>query len=129
MIRSNLKEIIAEMKEKGTFKNIDKLTSDFTYEDLVKIVIFQMKENINSIKANKFKFNFKIEGKLNKNLVNETLTLNQKFDLVEVNAQINCHFSVVNLSSDLSCNFDANKFKDVKTFSFKTAEINTKDNE
>ena len=130
LIRSNLKEIIAEMKEKGTFKNIDKLTSDFTYEDLIKIVIFQMKENINNIKANKFKFNFKIEGQLNKKLATETLTLNQKFDLVEVNAQINCDFSVkADLSSDLSCNFDANKFKDVKTFSFKTAEINTKDND
>ena len=128
--KSNLNEMVADMKEKGTFQNIAKTTSDFTYEDLIKIVIFQMKEKIDSIKATDFKFNFKIEGTLNKDIISETITLKREFDLAEVDTKANCEFTIrTDLTADLSCNFDVNNHKDIKTFSFKTAQVNTEDNE
>jgi hypothetical protein len=128
--KSNLNEMVADMKEKGTFQNIAKTTSDFTYEDLIKIVIFQMKEKIDSIKATDFKFNFKIEGTLNKDIISETITLKREFDLAEVDTKANCEFTIrPDLTADLSCNFDVNNHKDIKTFSFKTAQVNTEDNE
>ena len=128
--KSNLNEMVADMKEKGTFDNLEKTTSDFTYEDLIKIVIFQMKEKIDSIKATDFKFNFKIEGTLNKDIISETITLKREFDLAEVDTKANCEFTIrTDLTADLSCNFDVNNHKDIKTFSFKTAQVNTEDNE
>lgn len=120
--KSNLNEMVADMKEKGTFDNLEKTTSDFTYEDLIKIVIFQMKEKIDSIKATDFKFNFKIEGTLNKDIISETITLKREFDLAEVDTKANCEFTIrPDLTAELSCDFDANNHKDIKTFSFKTA--------
>ena len=128
--KSNLNEMVAEMKEKGTFEKVDKTTSDFTYEELMKIVIFQMKQKIDSIKANDFKFNFKIDGTLNKDIISETTTLKREFDLAEVDTKANCEFTIrTDLTADLSCDLDVNNYKDVKTFSFKTSQINTDDNE
>ena len=129
-IRSNLNDLVADMKEKGTLSQITKTTSDFTYEDLIKIVIFQMNQKIDSIEANKFKFNFKIEGTLNKNIVTEKVTLTKDFDLIEIDKKANCRFTInPDSSADLSCELDVKDYKDIKTFSFKTAEINTEKND
>ena len=51
------------------------LESSFTYEDLMKIVIFQMNEKIENIQADDFKFNFKIDGKLSKDITQKEITI------------------------------------------------------
>ena len=54
--KSNLKELVIEIKEKiGDLSKLENIKeSNFTYEDLIKIVIFQMNENITNITANDF---------------------------------------------------------------------------
>ena len=130
--KSNLNELVAEIKEK--LGDLDKLTniqeSSFTFEDLMKIVVFQMNDKIDSIKANKFKFNFKIDGKLNKEITQTEITLEREFELAEVDTKANCVFRIgLNKTADLSCDLNVKDHKDIKTFSFKTAQINTDTNE
>ena len=129
--QSNLGEIVNTMKEKGELANLEtKTESTFTIEDLVKIVIFQMKDNILNISANDFKFDFNIEGTLNKEI---TLTkpIETNFELSEIEKNATCKFSVGTnkLDADLNCNLDVKDYKNIETFSFKTAQIITEDNE
>ena len=128
--KSNLAQIVNEMKVSGELERLEtKTQSDFTIEDLVKIVIFQMKDNIFNISANDFKFNFNIEGTLNKEIVLPKPIVND-FELSEIEKNATCKFSVgENKAANLSCNLDVNNYKNIPTFSFKTAEIKTKDNE
>ena len=130
--KSNLNELVTEIKEKlgdlGKLENITK--SSFTYENLIKIFIFQMNENITNIKAKDFKFNFKIEGKLSKNITKTELNIEKEFELSEIEAKANCIFKIgLDQNADLSCDLNVEKYKNIKTFSFKTSQINTEDNE
>ena len=130
--KSNLNELVAEIKIKiGDLENLENvLESSFTFEDLMKIVIFQMTDEIDSIKANKFKFNFQINGKLNKEITQEEIIINREFELAEVDTRANCNFRIgLNKIADLSCDLNVQDHKDIKTFSFKTAQINTDTNE
>ena len=129
--KSNLGEIVNTMKENGELERLEtKTESTFTIEDLVKIIIFQMKDNILNISANDFKFNFNIEGTLNKEI---TLTkpIETDFQLSEIEKNATCKFSVGTnkLDANLSCNLDVKDYKNIETFSFKTAQIITEDNE
>ena len=128
--KSNLAQIVNEMKVSGELERLEtKTQSDFTIEDLVKIVIFQMKDNIFNISANDFKFNFNIEGTLNKEIVLPNPIV-KDFELSEIEKNATCKFSVgENKAANLSCNLDVNNYKNIPTFSFKTAEIKTEDNE
>lgn len=127
---SNLNDFVKELKEENKFNEIEKTQPSFTYEDLIKIVIFQMKEKIESIQAKDYKFDFKIEGSLNKPITSEKIKLERQFDLAEISTKVKCVFNVeVDSKADLSCNFDVSNYKDIKTFSFKTSQINTEDNE
>ena len=104
------------------------LESSFTYEDLEKIVVFQMNEKIVNISANDFKFKFTIEGKLNKDITSDEVT--REFELSEIDTKANCKFSIKsNKEASLSCDLNVEKHKDIETFSFKTAEIKTDKNE
>jgi len=106
------------------------LESSFTYEDLMKIVIFQMNERIENIQADDFEFNFKIDGKLSKDITQNEITIKKEFELSEVDTKANCVFRIgLNKIADLSCDLNVENHKDIKTFSFKTSQINTDDNE
>ena len=89
-----------------------------------------MKDNILNISANDFKFNFNIEGTWNKEI---TLTkpIETGFQLFEIEKNATCKFSVGTnkLDADLNCNLDVKDYKNIETFSFKTAQIITEDNE
>ena len=130
--KSNLNELIAEIKEElGDLEKLEnKLEPSFTFEDLMKIVIFEMNEKIKNIKAKKYKFNFKIEGKLNKDITQKEITIKREFELSEIDNKADCTFTIgLNKTADLSCNLNVEKHKDIKTFSFKTSQINTDNNE
>ena len=127
--KSNLGELVSEIKEE--LGDLGRLTevevSDFTIANLTRIVIFQMNEKIENITANDFKFQFKIEGKLNKDITQATI--NQEFALSEVDTKASCIFTIgLNKEADLSCDLDVQNHKDIKTFSFKTSQIFTSEN-
>ena len=116
----------------GYLEKLENVTiSTFTLELLFKIINFKMKNNITNFKADKFKFNFKIEGSLDKNKIGKEISLEEDFELAEVNdTKVKCVFSLKeDGNGDLSCNFNANNHKKIKTFSFKISEIKVDDND
>ena len=128
---TNLNELVEELKEKNG-GDLDKLQNalqpSFTYEDLDKIVIFKMNEKTTNISANDFKFKFTIEGILNKDIASEEIR--KEFELSEVDTKADCLFSIgANKVASLSCDLNVEKHKNIETFSFKTAEIKTNNNE
>ena len=130
--KTNLNELVSEIK--SGLGNLDELEnikeSSFNLEDIMKIIIFQMNEKIELIKSNNFKFNFKIEGKLNKGISQKEFTLKREFELAEVDNKANCSFRIgLNQFADLTCDLNVEYYKDIKTFSFKTSQINTDDYE
>ena len=83
-----------------------------------------MNEKIENIKANNYKFNFKIEGKLNKEITQKEIIIKNEFELNEINNKADCVFRIgSNKNADLSCNLNVEEHKDIKTFSFKTSKI------
>ena len=125
--KSNLNDIVSDLKENGELKNLEnKIKSDFTMEDLMKIFIFKMNEKINNITADNFKFNFKIEGKLNKKIPTQTekIIINEKFNLSEVDTKADCKFELdIDQTGVLNCELNVENYKNIKTFSFKTSQI------
>ena len=125
--KSNLEEEITKIKEKygGDLNKLTTVTTPtFKQEDLDKIVIFEMNEKITNITANQFKFNFKIDGKLSRDIITESKSINKDFDLVEIDTKANCIFEIgENKAASLSCNLDVNDHKNITEFSFKTSEI------
>ena len=89
-----------------------------------------MNENITNITANDFIFNFTIEGKLSKNITDTELNIEKEFDLSEIETKANCTFNIsLNQTADLSCDLNVENYKNITTFSFKTSQINTDNNE
>ena len=129
--KSNLNELALEIKKKlnGLEKLENLTTSSFTLEDLLKIVTFTMTEDIKNINANDFKFNFKIDGKLDRNIATNEISLKTDFELAEVeDTKAACTFTIrPEANADLSCDLNVENHKDIRTFSFKTSEINTED--
>ena len=126
----NLNDLVNEIKsEEGDLENLVNITeSSFTFEDLMKIVIFTMNEKVDNIKTNNFIFNFTIKGKLNKEI--SQISLKRGFTLIEIDTKANCKFTIgENKTADLSCFLNVEKHKNIKTFSFKTSQIITDTNE
>ena len=130
--KSNLNELVSEIKARlGDLEKLEEIIEpSFTFEDLIKIVIFQMNEKIEKLQAKDFKFNFKIEGKLNKDITQTEIAIKKKFELAEVDTKADCTFRIgLNKVADLSCDLNVKAHKDIPTFSFKTSQINTENNE
>jgi hypothetical protein len=121
--KSNLNNLVKEI-DLDNLEN--KQVSDFTYEDLYKIIVFKMDKEIYNITANDFKFNFQIDGKLSKDIT--PVTLERELELAEVDTKAKCKFIIgSNKIANLICDLDVNNHKDISTFSFKTSEIQTDD--
>ena len=122
MNKSNLDELVTQI-------NLDdlenKTDSNFTINELMKYVVFEM-DGIKNITSYDYNFDFNINGKTNVNL--EPITINTSLELTEVNDKAKCNFIVVgNNSANLNCNINLEKYKNYKTFSFKTSKIITDD--
>ena len=59
---------------------------------MTNIMIFEMKNTNETIKANNFKFNFVIEGRLNKDF-GKIYSIQKKSDLLEVENKAKCLFT------------------------------------
>ena len=120
--KGNLDKIL----ENKTIEDLQKEEPTFTIEELMKYVTFEMNEIKNQIAIN-YIFDFKIEGKLNKEM--SKININADLDLNEIEEKINCNFTVEdNKKANLNCKLDINDYKDQKIFSFKTSEINDENN-
>ena len=119
---SNLNDIIND-------KNMEDFTKkepSFTLDDLIKYVTFEM-DNVQNQTAKDFIFDFKIEGKLNKEIATGIITEN--FDLNEIDEKASCDFAIeADKKASLSCKIDINKYKALSLLSFKTSEIATANN-
>ena len=130
---SNLDTLVEEIKEthNGDLNELkDVKTSTFTKEKFDKIVVFKMKEIITSINAQNFKFKFTIDGKLDKEITTSENTLTREFELAEIDSKASCTFNIgQSRVASLSCDLNVENHKNINTFSFKTSEIITDNNE
>ena len=89
-----------------------------------------MNEKIEKINANDFKFDFKIEGKLNKDITSSEIIIKQEFELYETDNKADCIFTIKsNKMANLNCSFNVENNKTTKKFSFKTSQIKVNSNE
>ena len=89
-----------------------------------------MKEIITSINAENFKFKFTIDGKLDKEITTSENTLTREFELAEIDSKASCTFNIgQSRVASLSCDLNVENHKNINTFSFKTSEIITDNNE
>ena len=130
--KTNLKELVTELKSKmedlGELQQKQK--SLFTFEDLLKIIVFKMDTKIKNISSDNYNFKININGQLNKEIVStKPISLKRELELVEVDTKANCVFNLrLNKIADLSCDLNLENHKDIKTFSFKTSNIYTDNN-
>ena len=121
---SNLADIVKEVDLEDL---INKFEPSFTLDDLMRIVTFEMNE-VKNQESLDLKFDFKIEGKLNKEL--RQTSINAKLKLAEIEEEADCNFNIEeNKNANLNCKINLEKYKDRQSFAFKTAEINTEDND
>jgi uncharacterized protein YneF (UPF0154 family) len=130
--KSNLNDLVNEIKkELGDLAQLEKkIESTFTYDDLLKIIVFKMDNKVKNITADEFKFKIKIDGTLNKDIVQTPpVTLVREFELSEVeNTKANCKFTIeLNKVANLNCDLNVENHKDIKAFSFKTSSVYTDD--
>ena len=123
--QSNLNEIISN---ENLSDLINKNDSNFTDEDFSKIITFEMDE-IKNINLEDYDFEFKIKGKINKEIKPTTIKVELQF--IEINnLSANCEFIIEEKNkSSLNCKINTNLYKDQKAFSIKTSEIITEENE
>ena len=115
------------LTEGKTMEDFIKAEPSFTEDNLQQYVIFKMNEVPNP-KAINYKFDFTIEGQLTKqiNIGNSE----QELELNEIEDKVNCNFIVENeMKAKLKCGLDINKYQTLNTFSFKTSEIKTDNND
>lgn len=123
--QSNLDEIISN---ENLSDLINKNDSNFTHEEVNKIIIFEMDE-IKNITLQRYDSEFIIKGIINKE-INSTI-MEAELNLIEAkNLSAICKFIIEELNkSSLNCTININPYKDQKTFSFKTSEIITEEYE
>ena len=121
---SNLEEIV----KKTNLQDLsNKYKPNFLLNDLMRIVTFEINEVKDQISSN-LKFDFNIDGKINKEL--NPMSVNVKLKLSEIEEEADCNFNIEqNKTANLSCKINLEKYKNKTLFTFKTSEINIKDND
>ena len=113
------------MKNEGV--GFEREEPKFTIVELLKYVTFEMNK-IQNITAKNYIFDFKIDGKINREVPNKSI--DTELELNEIEDKATCNFKVEeDKNATLSCIIDINKYKDQEIFSFKTAEIKTDEND
>ena len=118
------KSNIKELSQNVVGENITKENSLFKFENLTNYVIFEM-DKIQNKTAKDNIFNFKIEGKINKEMIkgNDSIEL----ELNEIEDKANCNFIIEDYKKgNLNCLIDINKYKNNSLLTFKTSEFNIK---
>ena len=95
--------------------------------ELLRYATFEINE-IKNITSKNYLFDFKIEGKINKEI--STKSINSELELNEIEESAKCIFIIEeDKKANLKCNININNHKDKKIFTFKTLEINTDEND
>ena len=119
---SNLNEIA----NKTDLKNLD-TNPTYTIGNLVKTSIFTLDE-IKNQTSNNYKFNFILNGKLDREL--EPQTIEAKLELAEINnKKADCKMEIKeNKTADLNCFLSIDDYKNYNYFTFKVGEIGEEEN-
>ena len=121
---SNLLDIV---KQTDLEDLINKNEPSFGLNDLMRIVTFEMNEVKDQLSKN-LKFDFTIDGKINKEL--KPQNINAKLKMLEIEEEADCSFNIEeNKIANLNCKINLEKYKDKQSFAFKTSEINTEEND
>ena len=121
---SNLGDIV---KETNLENLSNKYQPNFSLNDLMRIITFEMNEVKDQVSSD-LKFDFNIDGKINKEL--NPMSVNAKLKLSEIEEEADCNFNIEqNKTANLSCKINLEKYQNKAFFSFKTSEINIKDND
>ena len=124
---SNLNDLVAETD----IENLDKKEKpSYTVANFLKTVTFSInKEDLHEQNSNDYKYDFTINGKLNKEL--SPMSFEAQLALAEVkDKKADCIFNVKeNKTADLNCKVNLAEYKgQFDTFSFKVAEIGPDEN-
>ena len=104
-----------------------KKVPEFTIVELLRYATFEINE-IQNITSKNYLFDFKIEGKINKEI--STKSIDSELELNEIEERATCKFIIEeDKKANLKCNINIKNHKDQKTFTFKTLEINTEEND
>ena len=123
--KSNLKELTNEIKKED--KGFEREEPIFTLVELLKYVTFELNE-IQNITAKNYLFDFKIDGKINKEVPKKSI--DTELEINEIEDKAICKFNIEeDKSANLECKIDIKKYKEQEIFTFKTAEIKTDDND
>ena len=99
----------------------------FTIVELLKYVTFEINE-IQNITAKNYIFDFKIEGKINREVPEKSI--DTELELNEIEDKASCNFNIEeDKNATLNCIININKYKEQEIFSFKSAEIKTDEND
>ena len=124
---SNLNDLVAE----SDIENLDKKDKpSYNITNYLKTVTFSInKEDLHNQISNNYKYDFTINGKLNKEL--SPISFETKLDLAEVkDKKADCKFNIKNdKNADLNCKVNLEEYKGkFDTFSFKVTEIGPDEN-
>ena len=123
--KSNLKELVTEMKNDGL--GFERKEPKFTIVELLRYVTFEMNK-IENITSKNHIFDFKIDGKINKEGTKKSIDTELQLNEIEDNAT--CNFNIEeDKNATLNCKIDIRKYKHQEIFTFKTAEIKTDEND
>ena len=123
LTKSNFEEMANDID----FENItNKDTSSFTLSMASEVVIFEMEGDNFYQKSDNYTYEFTINGKINKDLENQTIK--GKFKLVEIkNVSGNCEINIrEKKNADIKFNINLEKYPQYKVVSLKTIEIQNK---
>jgi hypothetical protein len=116
-----------ELAREIDIENLSKTQSSYTLDKLLKTSTFSLDE-IKNITSNDYKFNFTLNGKLNRQLNPVTIDAKLPFGEIE-DKKADCLFIIKeNKKADLSCEINTEEYKEYKTLSFKVSEIGDENN-
>ena len=121
-IISNLNELVAKT---DLNKLETKLISDFTYEDLFKIILFKTENPKKINEPLDLNFTLDIEGKLSKDLYNLSGYITPiQLEFENIDEKVNCSFKIgENKNANLNCNLSLENLTDMQFISIKTNSI------
>ena len=124
--KSNLKELTNEIIKED--KGFEKQEPAFTFVELFKYVTFELNE-IQNITSKNYIFDFKIDGKINKEVPKKSI--DTELEINEIEDKAACKFNIEEdkITANLECKIDIKKYKEQEIFTFKTSEIKTDDND
>ena len=101
----------------------EKEETTFKLENYLNSVIFNF-NGTNSIKSKDYNFDFTLNGKLNKELKEDSFDVEIPLNQI-LNKNVSCTFNIkANQNADLKCNFNLEQYKNnFKQFSLKVTEV------